>query len=40
MLDTRGDGFLPARPEENFRAQYAWHGYYIPFAKDAYDNIG
>lgn len=39
MNDTRGDGVKVDPPNENFRAQYAWHGYHsekiVP-----YDNIG
>jgi hypothetical protein len=38
MLDSRGDGVMPDPPEENFRAQYAWHGNFPPFIE--YDNIG
>jgi hypothetical protein len=38
MLDTRGDGVKADPPNENFRAQFAWHGKYPPFT--AYDNIG
>ncbi len=38
MLDTRGDGVKADPPNENFRAQYAWHGKYPFFT--AYDNIG
>jgi hypothetical protein len=38
MLDTRGDGVKADPSNENFRAQYAWHGKYPPFT--AYDNIG
>ncbi len=38
MLDTRGDGTKVDPPDENFRAQYAWHGKFPPFT--AYDNIG
>ncbi len=38
MLDTRGDGVKVDPPNENFRAQYAWHGRYPAFT--AYDNIG
>lgn len=38
MVDRRGDGL---RPEENedFRAHFAWHGYY-PDKEVDYDNIG
>lgn len=38
MLDARGDGVMPDPPHENFRAQFAWHGYFPPFT--LYDNIG
>ncbi len=38
MLDVRGDGTKVDPPNENFRAQYVWHGKYPPFTK--YDNIG
>lgn len=41
MLDVRGDGLGSTygdKPDENFRATYAWHGKYPPFT--AYDNIG
>lgn len=38
MLDTRGDGVKADPPEENFRAQYTWHGNFPPHT--AYDNIG
>ncbi|MCG3120642.1 MAG: hypothetical protein ALAOOOJD_03423 [bacterium] len=38
MLDTRGDGVKADPPNQNFRAQYAWHGKYPPFT--AYDNLG
>ncbi|NWF87859.1 MAG: hypothetical protein HXY50_00190 [Ignavibacteriaceae bacterium] len=38
MLDVRGDGIKVDPPNENFRAQYVWHGKYPPFVK--YDNIG
>ena len=38
MLDTRGDGVKPDPPEEDFRAQFVWHGKFPPFT--AYDNIG
>jgi hypothetical protein len=38
MLDTRGDGVMVDPPEENFRAQYAWHGRFPQFTQ--YDNIG
>lgn len=39
MNDRRGDGLRPEEPE-NFRAQFAWHGYFPPFAGGNYDNIG
>ncbi len=38
MLDTRGDGVKVDPPDENFRAQFVWHGKFPPF--NAYDNIG
>jgi hypothetical protein len=38
MLDTRGDGVMTDPPDENFRAQYMWHGKFPPFT--TYDNIG
>lgn len=38
MLDTRGDGVEVDPPEEQFRAQFAWHGNFPPFS--TYDNIG
>lgn len=38
MLDTRGDGVKADPADENFRAQFVWHGKFPPFS--AYDNIG
>lgn len=38
MLDIRGDGTKVDPLNENFRAQYVWHGKYPPFVR--YDNIG
>ncbi|PJA96225.1 MAG: hypothetical protein CO129_07655 [Ignavibacteriales bacterium CG_4_9_14_3_um_filter_34_10] len=41
MLDVRGDGqsgIYGDKPDENFRATYAWHGKFPPFT--AYDNLG
>ncbi|HMB93399.1 MAG TPA: hypothetical protein VKP65_21280 [Rhodothermales bacterium] len=38
MNDTRGDGVQQDPPDEQFRAQYTWHGNFPPFT--AYDNIG
>jgi len=38
MLDTRGDGVMSDPPDENFRAQYMWHGKLPSFW--SYDNIG
>jgi len=38
MIDTRGDGVMTDPPDENFRAQYMWHGKFPPFT--SYDNIG
>ena len=39
MLDARGDGVKQDPPDENFRAQFAWHGNFPPFS-GGYDNIG
>ena len=38
MIDTRGDGVMTDPPDENFRAQYMWHGKLPQFT--LYDNIG
>ncbi len=38
MLDTRGDGVKADPIDEDFRAQFVWHGKFPPF--NAYDNIG
>lgn len=38
MLDARGDGVKTDPANENFRAQFGWHGYYPPFTK--YNNLG
>lgn len=38
MIDTRGDGVMTDPPEENFRAQYVWHGKFPPAT--IFDNIG
>lgn len=38
MIDTRGDGVMTDPPDENFRAQYVWHGKFPSF--NLYDNIG
>ncbi|MDZ7263048.1 MAG: hypothetical protein ONB16_00595 [candidate division KSB1 bacterium] len=38
MLDARGDGVMPDPPNEQFRAQFGWHGKYPPFTQ--YDNLG
>lgn len=38
MNDRRGDGQRPEETE-NFRAQFAWHGYY-PSSDVNYDNVG
>ena len=38
MLDARGDGVKDDPQDEDFRAQYGWHGNYPPFTE--YDNIG
>jgi hypothetical protein len=37
MIDRRGDGLRPEE-EENFRAQFAWHGRFPPFTE--YHNLG
>ncbi|MGN8225843.1 hypothetical protein [Gracilimonas sp. BCB1] len=39
MNDQRGDGARPGEPED-FRASFAWHGYFPSFANPNYDNIG
>ncbi|MGE5401459.1 MAG: hypothetical protein ACM3S2_13740 [Ignavibacteriales bacterium] len=39
MLDARGDGVLPDPAGENFRTQFAWHGYF-PDKTVTYNNIG
>lgn len=39
MNDRRGDGLRPSEPED-FRASFAWHGYFPTFANPNYDNIG
>ena len=38
MNDARGDGVRADPEDEQFRAQYTWHGNFPPFT--AYDNIG
>lgn len=38
MLDARGDGVKEDPSNEQFRAQFAWHGNFPPFT--TYDNIG
>ena len=38
MLDSRGDGVKVDPPDEQFRAQFAWHGNFVPFT--TYDNVG
>ena len=38
MNDTRGDGLMQDPPDEQFRAQFAWHGNFPPFT--SYDNLG
>lgn len=38
MIDTRGDGVMTDPPNENFRAQFVWHGKLPSFT--LYDNIG
>jgi hypothetical protein len=38
MNDTRGDGVRVDPSDEQFRAQFAWHGNFPPFT--AYDNLG
>ena len=39
MNDQRGDGARSGEPED-FRASFAWHGYFPSFASPNYDNIG
>ena len=39
MNDRRGDGLHPEEPDTDFRASFAWHGYF-PNADVDYDNIG
>lgn len=39
MIDTRGDGVEVDPADEQFRAQYAWHGR-SPESQLSYDNIG
>lgn len=39
MNDRRGDGLRPDE-EEDFRAQFAWHGRFPSFMDANYDNIG
>ncbi|MCP9291999.1 T9SS type A sorting domain-containing protein [Gracilimonas sediminicola] len=39
MYDRRGDGLHPEE-KEDFRASFAWHGYFPNFAYPNYDNIG
>lgn len=39
MNDRRGDGLI-AEETEDFRAQFAWHGYFPPFGNPNYDNVG
>lgn len=38
MIDTRGDGLMVDPPDEDFRAQYVWHGKYMQYVHS--DNIG
>ncbi len=38
MLDARGDGVKVDSPDEQFRAQFAWHGNFPTFT--TYDNTG
>jgi hypothetical protein len=38
MNDARGDGVKPDPANENFRAQFSWHGKYPPFTR--WDNVG
>lgn len=40
MNDSRGDGVEVDPPNENFRAQFSWHGYYTNGKEVGYDNIG
>jgi len=39
MVDRRGDGLRPEEPE-NFRAHFAWHGYWEDAQVEFDDNIG
>jgi hypothetical protein len=39
MIDTRGDGVRDDPPNEQYRATFAWHGYW-PSREVDYDNIG
>ena len=38
MIDRRGDGVMPDPADENFRAQFAWHGHFPRFT--AYSPVG
>lgn len=38
MIDARGDGLRADPADQNFRAQFVWHGKFPAFTK--YDNIG
>jgi hypothetical protein len=40
MNDARGDGVEVDPTNENFRAQFSWHGYYTTGKEIGYDNIG
>lgn len=40
MNDARGDGVEADPPDENFRAQFSWHGFYTSEKQIQYDNIG
>jgi hypothetical protein len=40
MNDSRGDGVEADPPDENFRAQFSWHGFYTTGKEVGYDNIG
>jgi hypothetical protein len=40
MNDFRGDGVEVDPPDENFRAQFSWHGYYAEGKEVGYNNIG
>ena len=39
MNDARGDGVMADPPDEQFRAQFTWHGHFPDF-QGGYDNLG